>query len=115
MKLLQLRGRNYIHILKRLCSRIQDVVPGRRRNIDKRWSYERLPSLAVDQRLALPMQDYQRLLVLAGRVPADRLARLQAHKAAAHSRRLRNPVQQRTILLSAFERHIQGLRFHRLR
>ena len=57
MNLLQLRGCNYIYVLKQFVARVLHVVTGRWRNIDKRRSHKRLPCLTFDHRRALAVQD----------------------------------------------------------
>jgi hypothetical protein len=98
------RRRDDIHVFERLFPGVRHVVARRGWDIRECRSFERLLRLAVNQCLALAVQDDQGFFVLAGGVPADRRAGFQAHKTAAHTRRLRNPLQQWTIARGAFQR-----------
>ena len=99
-----LRRGNYVHVFQRLVAGVDDVVPRCGRNVDEHRRLNGAPGLALEAGLAPAAQDHQRLLVLAGGVPADRSSRLQPHEAAAHPGGLRRPLKQRAISLRAFKR-----------
>jgi len=94
--------RDNIHIVKRFSPRILHIVPSFGRDIDKRRSQKRLLRLILDERLALAVQDDQRFLVLAGRMPADRRAGRSTRFATSW-----RPRAPKDPILSNRRRHLQ--------